>query len=207
MRPLIVFLIVVGLGYSAYALWHSTSEEAQRREVREERRSAVTGKIKGLATKTNAVMNWAAALKPDGSGYRRTPVLTSELQALWVGNRPIILTGRVGDISTNSDGTYQILVIQEMSVLQTFFSGTRLQANLTCTDAIARPLIEKIRNDRGMFHGYGIDIAMAAGIDSIVGSSEKDLDGEAISVLTGVGNCIDGVWLRSADEAKKMEGN
>ena len=192
-RYLFPMLIAAGIGYWAYSKWEDHVELGQRQQAAEVRRQALKDSVIKMISKANAVTNWASNLVGK-TVYRQSPVFTAELQEQWVVNRPIFLLGNIGDISKNSDGSYQIIV--EYSWLmndQAAFLGNEIRMNLRCAAAIASPLVQAAK-EKPLSLPYS-DTAVIALVDRIVTTSEKDSAGEPKRVLTGVGECLDAMHL------------
>ena len=122
-----------------------------------------------------------------------SPVLTAELQRLWVIRRPILFLGSIEDVAINQDDTYQVIVEHDWIGVKNLFLRNNIRVSLRCPEQVATPLIQAVKAKRTP--QLGADIAIAGVIERIVTTSEKDSDGETTTVLTGVGTCINAVYL------------
>jgi hypothetical protein len=182
------------------------AETAQEERIKESIRAAVAQ----LAKRTNAVENWDEILSK-GNRYRFQPILTVELENLWLTDRPILFAGKIKDIVTKDTQNY--LVEIERRLLGSFENmfATNLRLVLQCP----KPMIDSFLNDHpDLFKGIGLDnrVAVIASITEIETKTEPGSEDEAKEIKIGKGKCIDILYTgdvqlthnrsRSADAAK-----
>jgi len=191
-RYVIGFLIVVGLGYWAYSSWQERVETEGKRLEQEARCEVLRNSVAEMAAKSNAVTNWPASLA-SGKRSRRSPVLTAELQKLWVIERPILFIGNIKDITINKDGTYQVIVEHNCTGNRPIFLYNNIRISLRCPESLATPLLQAVRSEQTLRHFA--NAAVTGVIERIVTTSENDSDGDTSNVLTGVGKCVNALYL------------
>lgn len=142
---------------------NSAKREAKRIEserIEQETKAAV----KQMISRTNAISNWEENLGK-GERFRYAPILTIELERLWMQQRPILFIGAVKDIATHDQFHYTVLVERSFFGSEYMFE-TELQLSL---------ISEKDRLDTfltghlSLFKDNGFEngIAVVAHIDSI----------------------------------------
>ena len=109
-RYVVGAIVLCFLGYLGYSWRESIVEADQKKQDQAARRQALRSSVSDMALNVNAVTNWAELLVGDNK-RRVTPVLTAELQRLWLVDRPILVIGNIGDIALNGDGSYQVTVV------------------------------------------------------------------------------------------------
>ncbi len=195
-------LLIALLGSCAYSYWYdifggdrpesvSMGQAVDAQKATEARRQIIKNSVVEMAAKVNAVTNWASNLA-DGRD-RQSSILTAELQKEWVINRPILLLGNIQDIAINSDATYQVVVAHDpLSTRNTiFFPDIRM--SLRCPESVAVPLIQAAKKKSVSL--MGAITAVTAVIESIVTTRETNTKGEANTVMTGMGKCLDAMYL------------
>lgn len=194
-RFLLIVLLVTLLGAGAY-WWvqdRLDSEGEQMESARKERaeqasQAALAQLLDDMALQVNAVADWGAALT-GGKWTTSMPVFTEALQKQWIIDRPILVRGRLLDVAMNSDGTYEILV--EHNTRPWFHSNT-LRVSLACPKSVATALIDAAKPNRRRSRS---DIAITGSIHRIDRTTERDSEGNSITVLTGIGPCLSAKYL------------
>lgn len=201
-RYFLQVILIAMLGSCTYFSWQSifdrdgpeslsTRQAVDAQKAAEARRQVLKNSVVEMAAKVNAVTNWASNLA-DGRD-RQSSILTAELQKQWVISRPILLLGNIQDIALNSDATYQVVVAHDpFSTTNTlFFPDIRM--SLRCPESVAAPLIQAAKKESAS--PMGAITAVTAVIESIVTTRETDAKGEADTVMTGIGKCLDAMYL------------
>jgi len=200
-RNIIVIFILLGLGYWAYSSWQERveTERAQLEEdTRNDARCEVLKKaVAEMAAKSNAITNWPESLA-GGEKRRRTPVMSAELQKTWVNKRPVLFIGNIKDIAINKDGTYQIIVDHNCFGNHPRFLFNDIRVSLRCQKSCIAPLIQSARSEQRKRRDA--NVAVTGLIERIAATTEKNLDAsddeiETINVLTGVGKCVNALYL------------
>jgi hypothetical protein len=192
-RYVIALLMLAGFGlWWGYSSWQEDRVKTEeRRAARQVRVQALKNSVAEMVAKANAVTDWAAKLS-NGDKMRTAPVLTAELQKQWQIDRPILFTGNLRDVALNSDGTYQVLVEYNWINGRYMFDND-IFVSLRCSESIATRLIHATKEKTT--YRASSDVAVVGGIYRIDTTSTKDREGNTVSVLTGIGRCIDAVFL------------
>ena len=102
-------------------------EQAAKQHAQEETQKVLTEFI----ARTGADESWKASLK-NGESFRTTPILTIELEKLWLMKRPILFEGQIIDIvSQKEKGAEYIIKIKSLDEYE--FGLNKLLLNLTCS--------------------------------------------------------------------------
>jgi len=101
------------------------AEQAEAKRVEQATKSA----LGQMVLQTNAVDNWVTHLSR-GEKFRSEPILTVELESMWLQNRPILFIGSIRDIATQDQSHYTISI--ESSLYGSFehMFNTELQLSL-----------------------------------------------------------------------------
>lgn len=191
-RYIVGALVAAGVAYWGYSLWQDHVESEQKRIARETKREVLKSAVSQMASRTNAITDWPAQLAGE-KRTRNTPVLTAELQRLWVLERPILFLGNLEDIAINQDGTYQVVVEHNWLGSQHKLMGNTIRVALDCPESVAAPLLKAAKEQRKPI--LGSDTAITGQIQKIVTTSQKDSEGDTTTVLTGFGKCLSAMHL------------
>ena len=187
-RKLLIVVVLAALGYWGYSAWQTSIDRRAQESAAEKHAAQIKASVSALAGKHNAVQDWASNLA-QGERTRMSPVLTAELQDLWLASRPILFIGTVSDIERTGKDT--VLLSMEYGFLDqghTFISTT-LRLKLQCSINIAQPLFVMAREPSRM--ALHSDTAVIAAVSSIEATNERDAEGNNTGVLTGIGECLD----------------
>ena len=187
----IVWIIIV-IAVAGYFI-NSYMENKARREAEraEEEKIELTTKtaISQMALRTNAVTDWEANLSK-GDKFRFEPILTIELERLWLQQRPILFIGAIKDIATHDQSHYTVLVERSLFGSFEYMFGTELQLSLVSEKD---RLDTFLKEHPDLFKDYGFKngIAVVAHIDSIRTTYVPGEEGEREEVKSGDGELID----------------
>lgn len=194
-----VALAVFALGFSGVWVYMSNAahEEArvEARKQKDQTNADITNAIHGAASEDNAIINWSIRLSPTKS-YRTTPLLTAEVQQVWVTGHPILFIGKLNDITRNTDGTYQIFVEYTTGRSRPRFVSTELNLRADCSASLGESLLDWMKNSSKRW----TEVAVTATIHSVEASQVTDADAIATSVLTGRGDCINLMVLPTVNQ-------
>lgn len=187
----IIVIILIGGYFVNNYLEDKAKEEAAKAET-ERIEKATKAAIVQLAKRTNAVDNWEKDLS-NGNQFRSEPILTVELERLWLTDRPILFVGSIKDISTIDQETYKMEIERSsFSGFEYMFSGTQLRLVLQCQkqriDSFLKEHLDLFKDD-GVRNG----VAVIADIDEVETKTVSGSEGkeEEIKVGIGKGKCID----------------
>lgn len=182
----IVVAVAIGVFFVNKLLDDRAKRDAQRAErhrVEQETKTVVSK----MAADSNAVADWDKRLSKD-ENYRMSPVLTIELEQLWLGDRPILFIGSIKDISSGVGGDYLVLMERGLFTSDPMFT-TELRLSLHAPKALIDPFLAKhpkLFADSGFNNG----VAVVTKVQAINTSDERGEDGERVEVKTGLGELL-----------------
>lgn len=163
-----VLLAVLFIAIVAFFV-NSHIQEQARREVERaeaERIEQLTKlNVTELIVHTNSSDDWEEILSK-GESFRSAPILTVELERLWLQNRPILFIGSIKDIATHDNAHYRLIIERSLFSSLEFIFETELQLSLLADI----DQVDQILNEHpDLFENYGFNngIAVAAQIESI----------------------------------------
>ncbi len=167
---------------------NKAKREAKRAEAEKIEQATKTAVLK-MASRTNAVSDWEANLSK-GEKFRFEPILTVELERLWLKQRPILFVGAIKDIATYDQSRYVVLV--ERSIFSSFdyMFGTELQLSLLSDKDTVDSFLKEYPD---LFKDYGFKngVAVVARINSIRTTYVPGEEGEREEVKIGDGELLD----------------
>lgn len=182
-RSLAAPAVLIGLAVAGVYYWtHLQAEREQQQETRRQAKQQRQARILAMATADGADTTWEAALAGN-KAVRVSPLLTAEVQAMWLAGRPILFQGSVGDVIAE-DGTFRLVVSYSILKGQRPLLLTDLSLSLTCAASEVSPLLAAANtHSNGIL---GLDVAVTARISRVEAAGERD----GRSVLMGSGECI-----------------
>ena len=75
-----------------------------------------------LASRNNAVDDWEKILS-EGNGVRFEPILTIDLEKLWLTARPILFVGALKDVATYNEENYTVRIERSIFTKRTVLSN------------------------------------------------------------------------------------
>lgn len=183
---IIIVVAVVGYFFNSCTM-NEAKREAERAEEKRIAQATKTAVLQ-MASRSNAVSDWEANLSK-GERSRFEPILTVELERLWLQQRPILFVGSIKDIATHDHSQYVVLV--EKSVLSGFdyMFGTELQLSLLSS----KEQIDSFLKKHPDLFKYGSEdgVAVVARINTIRTTSAPGEEGKRGEVKIGDGKLID----------------
>lgn len=191
-----VLLIIVGLlvvlfvgGYFVNSHIAKKAKEAAEKAEEERIKESTKAVVAQSVERTNAVKNWEESLSR-GDQFRSQPILTVELERLWLTDRPILFVGTIKDIATKDKDNYSVEIERGLlSSLQNMFA-TDLSLVLECP----KQRMDSFLNEHpDLFKGGGLNnyVAVIAAIAEIEAKTVPASEGETKEVKIGRGKCID----------------
>jgi hypothetical protein len=159
-------------------------EKAQKEQIE----SNVILAIENLIKQHNA-FEWAKEIEDRSETLSFAPVLTVELEKLWLNNRPTFFIGIVKDVQT-LDQEYYLLRLQGFGAQP--LSHLDYELELKCPRHKVKSLIGEHPN---VINGYKSGVAVVASIEEIKTTMEFVNEGENRSLRIGKGKCIDMVYM------------
>lgn len=146
-----------------------------------------------MVSRTGAINNWESLLNK-GDSFRFDPILTIELEKLWLENKPILFIGVIKDIATYNDSYYSVLV--ERSVFNSFdyIMNTELHLSLLSEKEHIDSFLNQNPN---LFKNYGLNsgIAVIANLESIRTAYISGKEGKKEEVKIGEGKLVDMLFI------------
>jgi hypothetical protein len=168
------------------------AKEVAATAERERTYRATANAVAMLVARTRAITDWEKILSK-GQEFREAPILTVELEHLWVQRDPILFLGSITDIKTRTQQEY--IVDFEKSLFGSFrrlFEST-LRLSLSCDKKLVDSILlghPKLFDKPGSTN----EVAVVAKIESIRNESVNNAEGEIKDVKVGEGQCIDMVY-------------
>jgi hypothetical protein len=159
-------------------------EKAKMQRIVKTRKIAVTQLVK----RTNAVHNWEKKLSKR-KHFRLEPILTIELERLWLTDRPILFIGFIKDISTMNQDNYKIKIERSLFYNFKYIFSTKLQLVIQCPKYKVDLFL---KNHPNLFKDFGSNgVAVVASINKIETTTVSGEKGDIEEVKIGKGKCID----------------
>ena len=158
-------------------------------EVKERDEKHVRTIVAKMVKDSDAVADWTDKLSR-GKRVRVQKILVSELEKLWIGNRPILFTGSIDNIAAIDDRNYSILIQRGLSSSYGTIFTTDLALNLECAKGDIDQLLEQHPE---LFEKYGVNngVAVIAKVVSVKTLSVYNPKGEKTELKIGSGECVD----------------
>lgn len=153
----------------------------------------IKGAINELVFSVGAIDNWEESLGK-GEAYRLEPIMTVELENLWLQGKPILFIGSIKDIATYNDTFYTLTVDRGLLNRSDFEFSTDLQLSLSSPKQKIDTLLE-LHPDLIKRSGFDNNIAVVAQVKNI---QSKPISGEEEAhqeVKIGVGELIDILYI------------
>jgi len=184
---IITVIALVGYFFNSYTVDKAEreSERAESERIKQNIKIAVSQ----MASRSNAVSDWEASLSK-GERFRFEPILTVELERLWLKQRPILFFGSIKDIATHDQSRYIVVFKRSLYSSFDYMFGTELQLSLLARKDRVDPFLKK-HPDLFKDYGFNNGVAVVARIDTIRTTSVPGEEGERVEVKIGDGELID----------------
>ncbi len=161
------------------------AEKAEAERVERVTKAAVTE----MATRTNAISDWKESLSK-GEKFRFEPILTVELERLWLQQKPILFIGSIKDVATHDSTRYEISVERSLHGSFNYMFGTELQLSLLSKKEYVDVFL---KNHPDIFKDFGFNngVAVVARINGIKTTTVLGEEGEREEVKIGVGELVE----------------
>jgi len=170
----------------------SDAKQEARRAESLRLREVAESEIRELVERTNAVGDWQDTLSK-GEAYRLEPILTVELERLWLHERPILFMGSIKDIATHDASRYLVAVEQNYFAADDYAFDTGLELSLvgdkSRMDAFVKANPELFANS-----GLNNAVAVIALIHSIDTRTVAATDGATEDTKVGRGELVDLIY-------------
>jgi len=191
-RVIWAMVIVLIAAYFIYNYLENKSKEERKKAEAKKTEEALKTSVAELVHGTNAIDNWEETLSK-GDEIRMAPILTVELEHLWIGDRPILFVGAIKDIITEDSGNYRIEIERSLLNFKYFFV-TELMLDLKCPKTKI-DLFLKAHPDIYKQFGFENGVAVVADIKKIETKTIPDKEDGTREVKIGKGNCIEILYI------------
>ena len=184
-----LFIVIAALGYNTYT--DNSRKAAATATAERLKDEAIEKNILSLISKTNANYQWINEL---GNRGFDTPLLTADLQKMWIQKNPIFFIGRIEDVSIKNSEEYLLKV--KYSSLDILTLDANLELDLLCKKELVDELLARHKEVIQSF-GLGDSIAVIADITSVESIKTKVASSEGEkevlmdkNVKIGFGKCV-----------------
>lgn len=189
MKPILKFGAVVIVIMIAGYFWFREKTQRDAEKAKEELRiEGLREQVRVLSQSVDAVDDWEDQLVGE-EDFRTKPVLTAELQAIWLTDKPFLFIGLLDNAIQLADGDYQLSIRYFRSTY--FFIDVR--ADLRCSAEITDGIIRNRQPDLSPLDG----IAIIASFESITSETYLSEDNVRVEEHIGHGECIGAIYLGS----------
>jgi len=195
----IVALAIVGYFAVAYntSMDQGAADEAKRAElekVEEAEQETLRASIRQMASRTGAIDNWEQELS-GGEAFRSEPILTIELEKLWLQGQPILFMGYIKDIATHDQSNYLVLVERGFFGITSKLLQPGLQLALISKKETIDSFLENYP-DTLKPPVFGSVIAVVAQINAIRTIERFEIEGETHAIKRADGELVDIAYAR-----------
>ena len=182
-----ILFAVLALGIGAIFVYSANTNRVEKQEQKRIE-SALTKSIQNvvlnMVQRNNAFDDWDTALT-EGDSIRTGPVMTIDLERLWMQERPIMFSGLISDIKTYDAQNYTVTINRNL-----LNSITMITANLSLELRAEKKLIDdfilkwpQVKNDSA----YDDSVVVIAKITSVRTDTVPSEDGSGKRTSTGEG--------------------
>ena len=164
------------------------AKKAESKNIRHATRSAVSQ----LISNTNAIDDWEPHLSK-GKKYRFAPILTIELEKLWLKPTPILFTGSIKDIATHNQTHYTVIVERNLYNNFEHMFDTELRLSLISNKEIIDAFLAE-HPDLFKEYGFNNGVAVVARITTIRTMEILGEESEIQEIRIGDGELVDIVF-------------
>ena len=196
MKKIIWIIVLLAIaGY--FVISHLEKRAKDEAERAEQKRIEQTTKslVQEMISRTNAIDSWEQQLSK-GEKIRFGPILTLELEKLWLVNRPILFIGEIKDIATQNESYYTVLVERSLFSSLNHMFDNELQLSLSSPkqqiDAFLKQHPDLFKED-----GFNNGVAVIARIKAIRTAYVSGKEGEHNKIIIGERELVDIVYTES----------
>jgi len=194
MKKIVWIIIVLLIGNYFVNSYIDNNKKHKAAKLEDQRiEQAIKSSVEKMVSRTNSISNWESSLNKEGS-YRFTPILTAELEKVWLSEKPILFIGTIKDVATYDKTKYTVSFKRNLlSSLNNMFS-TELELSLL---APKQKIDVFLKNHPQLFKGVGFNnsIAIIAKVTSIKTEYYTGEQGQREEIKIGQGELIDILFL------------
>jgi len=169
----------------AHSQYQSHVKAKQRQEQMQAETDALVARLRQLALQHGAETDWASKLEGK-SRVRLSPVMSAELQDVWVRDVPILFVGTLKDIARNEDGSYQVLVQHDSLSSGGHLLSTELFLSARCPAELAIPLLSMAKEAQ---YTVFANVAIIGKVLSVNSEQVRGSEGDNEVQFTGLSTC------------------
>ena len=190
----VIAVAVIGYFINSYTVRKAELEAEKAEATRIEQ--AVKAAVTQMATRTNAISDWEETLSK-GERFRFEPILTVELERLWLQQGPILFIGSIKDVATHDNSQYTISIKRSLYGSFDYMFGTELQLSLLAEKEYVDSFLNK---NPDLFKDYGFNnrVAVVTRINAIKKTTLLGEEGEREEVKIGVGELLEIMYTGDA---------
>jgi hypothetical protein len=187
-RIILTMVIALIAVYVIYNYLENRAKEERKKAEAKKTEEKIKVSVSEMVKRTNAIDNWEEKISK-GENIRMAPIMTVELEHLWINDRPILFVGSIKDITSEGHDNY-IVEIKQTLFNSKYFFGTELLLNLKCPKT---KIDSFLRVHPDIFKNYGLinGVAVIAYIKNIETRTFLDKEDETREVKIGKGNLVD----------------
>lgn len=181
-------LIVAVLGY----LYSDGDEKPSPEAIKAAKiKQAAQTAVSQMTLRTGAIKNWDESLSDEP--FRLEPILTIELEKLWLQGKPILFIGSITDVATHIENQYIVSIRRGISDSSKHVFMTKLELALT---ADQNKIDSFLKDHPNLFkeEGFNNGVAVVARINSIKTQTYYGENSGSREARIGEGELIDIVY-------------
>lgn len=185
MKKVLFAVLALGIGaYFVYSVYTSRAEKQELKRVESVQTKSIQNTVLSMVQRNNAFDDWDTALS-EGDGIRTGPVMTIDLERLWLQEQPIMFSGLIFDIKTYDAQNYTVTINRNLLNSVTIFTANlslELRADKKLIDAFIQQW-PQVKNDSA----YDDGVAVIAKITNVRTDAVPSEDGSGERTVTGEG--------------------
>ena len=159
---------------------------------KEKQAETIRADVNALARAHGARSNWVTTLS-GGSQYRFKPILSIELERVWINNGPIVFWGSLKDIVTLDENHYEVMFERTLWASVEFMFDTDLRLSLQAKKSQIDSFMNSHQDLLGDY-GFNNGIAVIAKVDEIYSNQIVDPECGIADIKTGSGELLDLIY-------------
>lgn len=175
MKKILFAVLALGIGaYFVYSAYTNRVEKQEQKRIESAQTKSIQNAVLSMVQRNNAFDDWDAALS-EGDSVRIGPVMTIDLERLWLQDRPIMFSGLISDIKTYDAQNYTVIVNRNLLSSVTMFTADlslELRADKKLIDAFILQW-PQVKNDSALDNGVAV-IAKITSVRTDIVSSDDD---------------------------------
>lgn len=179
-----IILTLVILGFFVNSFLETRTKEQTAKAERARFEHETIDAVNALVARTNAVRGWEMALGSD-KAVRISPILTIELERVWVQPRPILFVGELQDIRGRSPSHYEVVIRHGFNSPMSYPISSHLVLTLKCDKGLVDAFLSA-KQSLADAHPVADGVAVVAQIEHVKSGDKKSDEDEKI----GVGTCV-----------------